>query len=890
MNGNIPEEISDLTYLQNLDFGDNSNLSGSIPESIGYLSDLAVLGIYNCHITGEIPSQLSNLTNLWALGLFGNQLTGSLPTELGNLSNLVYCYLYDNQLSGTIPDEFGNLINLQYLNLRDNQFTGNIPGAIGNLTSLVELNLNNNQLSGSVPAELLALTNLIELNLGFNQLSGSIPNDIGSFGAFPDLQELYLNDNQFSGSIPSSIGNITALQVINAINNQLSGSIPSQIGNLNSLIQLRLSHNMLSGSIPSELGNLNSLVGLYVMDNQLTGTLPSEIGNLWNLEYLSLDENQFQGDVPSSITNISGLKTLLISSNQFTGLPNLTPIDSLHELYIENNKFTFEDIEPNINAASDVFVYAPQDSVGEVLDTTAVSGANLILTVSVGGTNNSYQWYRNGTAISGAQNDTLIINSFQPSNAGTYICGVTNSVVTSLTIYTKPITISINVPYPATYSLSNTTTFPSYSYPKDYASTDYRLVGLPGGSNQSISSFLTGNQGTDWEVYWDNGTNTQDQNVYLNKFSAGSADFNCVAGRAFWLVNKGPWTISTTVSSATLNANDEAVISIHDGWNIITNPFDQQINWAAIQAYNDTLNESIHAFNGSFSTAAALAPYFGYYFYNDPNDNRTGIRIPFSYTYTNPTNIPNPEPVAWKIKINLTIGENSDEPVYLGIANNAGDKLDKFDMRKPRAISRNSSIYFERPGWTNNYNIFSTDIRKNSGELQIWDFNVYSQIRDEASLNFENVLEVPEQLEVYLVDLERASYFDLRKNQVYSFIPVKDISRFQVIIGKPEQIISQLNSTLPTEFTLGNNYPNPFNPTTLIPFSIPEASQVKLIVYNILGQQVKVLYDGIIEPGNHYLMWDGSDSAGRRVASGVYLYTLRTNKGKVFTNKMVLTK
>jgi len=90
--------------------------------------------------------------------------------------------------------------------------------------------------------------------------------------------------------------------------------------------------------------------------------------------------------------------------------------------------------------------------------------------------------------------------------------------------------------------------------------------------------------------------------------------------------------------------------------------------------------------------------------------------------------------------------------------------------------------------------------------------------------------------------------------------------------------------TLPTEFALNQNYPNPFNPTTEISFSLPSASDVKLEVYNIMGQRVVTLADGYLEAGRHATIWDASS-----VASGIYFYRLTANEF-VETKKMVLLK
>ena len=98
---------------------------------------------------------------------------------------------------------------------------------------------------------------------------------------------------------------------------------------------------------------------------------------------------------------------------------------------------------------------------------------------------------------------------------------------------------------------------------------------------------------------------------------------------------------------------------------------------------------------------------------------------------------------------------------------------------------------------------------------------------------------------------------------------------------------------VPETFALDHNFPNPFNPETTIRYAIPEASQVRLIVYNVLGQEVTRLVDKDQVPGFYTLRWDGKDTFGRGVASGVYLYKIQaTGETQRFSqiHKMLLLK
>lgn len=103
------------------------------------------------------------------------------------------------------------------------------------------------------------------------------------------------------------------------------------------------------------------------------------------------------------------------------------------------------------------------------------------------------------------------------------------------------------------------------------------------------------------------------------------------------------------------------------------------------------------------------------------------------------------------------------------------------------------------------------------------------------------------------------------------------------------QIVSINNNEIPFyNFTL-NNYPNPFNPTTTISFSIPEESKVVLSIFNIKGQKIKSLLSDQIPAGEHSIVWNGEDFNGKKVSSGIYLYKLKTENHEE-TKKMILMK
>jgi len=108
-------------------------------------------------------------------------------------------------------------------------------------------------------------------------------------------------------------------------------------------------------------------------------------------------------------------------------------------------------------------------------------------------------------------------------------------------------------------------------------------------------------------------------------------------------------------------------------------------------------------------------------------------------------------------------------------------------------------------------------------------------------------------------------------NQTYTTSPVfglKNYAKISLANATP-------NIAVPDNFFLHQNYPNPFNPTTTICFDLPEASKVKLEIFNILGQKVITLQDQICSAGYKSVRWDSKSDNGFEVATGLYIYRIQ---------------
>ena len=104
-----------------------------------------------------------------------------------------------------------------------------------------------------------------------------------------------------------------------------------------------------------------------------------------------------------------------------------------------------------------------------------------------------------------------------------------------------------------------------------------------------------------------------------------------------------------------------------------------------------------------------------------------------------------------------------------------------------------------------------------------------------------------------------------------------------------EYVSSQLNNSVPIEFTLHQNFPNPFNPFTTFHYDIPVNSMVNITIYDMLGRTIKTLINQPQDAGNKSITWDATDDYGKLVSAGIYVYQIQSGT-YISTKKMALLK
>ncbi|MBN1927046.1 MAG: T9SS type A sorting domain-containing protein, partial [Prolixibacteraceae bacterium] len=319
-----------------------------------------------------------------------NWLTGPLDTWYGIQmrfdDRVGRIQLGINNLVGELPPQIGDLTKLEWLSLTGNNIVGEIPAEIGNITTLANLNLYNNYLEGDIPAEIYDLDSLFYLSLGLNRLTGTIP---------------------------------------------------SEIGNLRKLTNLNLGYLDLSGSIPSTIGNLTNLTELNLAANNLSGSLPTQMSNLRILETLHLEGNSFEGQA-GILKNNDSLTYINLGNNKFVGrVPYNEDYHLNQSLYVNNNKFTFSDLEW-AGAYPDslkLLHYINQDTI---MGLNFTEDDSMLCVLNGKSDSITYQWFMDGVEMAGETNDTIHVVT-----PGEYNCVLNNTLYPLLTLYSDTIQLDL---------------------------------------------------------------------------------------------------------------------------------------------------------------------------------------------------------------------------------------------------------------------------------------------------------------------------------------------------------------------------------------------------------------------------------------------------------------
>ncbi len=377
--------------------------------------------------------------------------------------------------------------------------------------------------------------------------------------------------------------------------------------------------------------------------------------------------------------------------------------------------------------------------------------------------------------------------------------------------------------------------------------------------------------------------------------------------------NSSPVSVSVSAS----DANGSSDIDANEGWNLLGNPFGTDISVAelidALEAVNPNVNANVYVWDPSggggagayvtLSDGDRLAPFQAFwirYTEDGVNGNVTLNRAELAAN-TGSRFFKEISESEFDFGLKLS-GDNFFDTYRVVFSDRGTTEMDRYDAYKLFSMNPNSINLYSLSG-TNRImrNVLPSEL---DSRIEI-PLGFDAPDHDELTFSWEGLEGLPQGWSVTLIDRERNAEMDLTKESDYRF-RLRSINERNKAIDREEPVLKKTKSgsesarfvlavtpasaagngstDKPESVKLNPNYPNPFNPTTNISYELNRDTRVKLTVWNIVGQKVATLVDGIVEAGEHTETWNATD-----MPSGIYIAQLEV-EGNVFIRKMTLIK
>jgi len=423
--------------------------------------------------------------------------------------------------------------------------------------------------------------------------------------------------------------------------------------------------------------------------------------------------------------------------------------------------------------------------------------------------------------------------------------------------------------YPTTIAVRATQTFTA----DENASSAFRLVALPGQSDRPLDRTVADRPDDAWTAYWDRGEAAES----LVSFD-GSSTFRLRPGTGFWLRSEQSWRVQDSVRSVPLQKDGTYALELHDGWNIISNPFDLDVPWSAVETANEGSLSPLWRFSGQFeraSTFASAQSGTAFYFLNDRD--RDVLRLPYpAFPGSAPrTTASSSSPSPPALTLTARQADTAASQVQVGMHGDADDGWDAHDQVAPpvRFARPSLRIHGGVEDGPSRQRSLAADYRSSTADGHTFSMTLRAHPDRPVTVQAEG-LDAFDGQDVVLVDPATGESYDLRTTSTITLRPDENPRTLRLLVGSADYVETKQSVALPSDLQFLPNYPNPFSDQTTLEYVLPEASSVRVAVYDVLGRQVRVLVDEKQDAGRHTVQWNGHDESGHRMASGVYLARL----------------
>ncbi len=536
------------------------------------------------------------------------------------------------------------------------------------------------------------------------------------------------------------------------------------------------------------------------------------------------------------MTNLYYLK---LSTNQFTDLPDLSHL-SLSYLFIEENRFTFEDIEPYIYKNLNSFKYSPQAKVGVIENITKTVGSSVTFSVTVGGTANQYQWFKDDERIPGATSTSYSISGLDYDDAGSYICQITNTIATELTLESHPkILIIGDIPNPDNMLLNG-----DFSIGTNH----WQLWVNPAASASSVV------QNGEYVVNITNGGNETANiqlvqlNLLIEKSSTYDISYDAYADASreiipYMAMRNSPWTTYGGYEPVTLSTVKQNYV-----YSFTMNHATDADARIAFDLGNSNTNVT---FDNMFLTKRRPANML----FNGEFTHGT----PGWYLYVTSPAVASCSVQNGELVASITNGGNNSWDVQLNqrsvLLENGSTYQVSFDAyaTSPRQIIPNTSM--AQAPWTV-YGGYQAVTLSTTKQTYTYSFTMNHATDPDARVTF-----------------------NLGQSRADVYLDNIMLTKGTTPIEEPFSLNRQSQI-----FSLKQNYPNPFNSETHIRYNIARTSKVLLRVFDVQGREIQTRINEVKSPGQYTVTFNGQN-----LPSGIYFYHLQAGSFSE-TRKLILLR
>ena len=412
-------------------------------------------------------------------------------------------------------------------------------------------------------------------------------------------------------------------------------------------------------------------------------------------------------------------------------------------------------------------------------------------------------------------------------------------------------------------------------YPEGIQSESWRMFSFPGQLHQNKieqSSLEDGHVFYEWNP---------ENNTWLKPDSIQ-------VGKGYWFKHryKDPVLFKNKDTTGYAVPLEDYTIQLDKDCNMVGSPFSFPVRAELSEGVSKLFKYGSGNKEG-WADTTVFDPWAGYAVYS-PTDTGTITFKPFSDSIIVARSVQD----GWKMEIDVIGAEYFDRTGTIGRMNGADENIDSYDV--PLLPSPGNSLRLLMDiGSTGSY-AHSSDIRSTDEFNGVW--NMQIQGNDDPGpirLTASSMSGILTDLRFAIIDVpNREVIRDFSQQDLTVEGKIEHVHDIILIAGDESyllQMIDDLLADIPEQYSLGQNYPNPFNPVTKMNFALPRTGDVSIVIYNLMGQQIRTLVSENMEYGFHTVTWNGLDQLGRPVSSGVYFSELSA-RGFRQTKKMLMLK